>query len=85
MGAFVSEEHASRNVHATGAPDVRQDPEYVLVMDRVSGRVQEEFVPPTIRMALRSLYATAAGRFGAPPACEPRAGADRTQPLAQRR
>eukprot|EP00698_Gefionella_okellyi_P005094 TRINITY_DN1467_c0_g1_i1.p1 TRINITY_DN1467_c0_g1~~TRINITY_DN1467_c0_g1_i1.p1 ORF type:complete len:617 (-),score=136.05 TRINITY_DN1467_c0_g1_i1:1302-3110(-) len=70
MGGFLSEEFASRSASKSwfarlGRPkssdDICSNPEVVIVMDRRTGKVQEEFIPPTIRMALRSLYQSAIG------------------------
>eukprot|EP00698_Gefionella_okellyi_P005483 TRINITY_DN15013_c0_g1_i1.p1 TRINITY_DN15013_c0_g1~~TRINITY_DN15013_c0_g1_i1.p1 ORF type:complete len:652 (+),score=158.48 TRINITY_DN15013_c0_g1_i1:195-1958(+) len=65
MGGFLSEEFASQHTANTGAAksdeEVLRNPEFVLVMDRKTGKVEQEFIPTTIRMALRSLYQTSIG------------------------
>jgi hypothetical protein len=37
----------------------------VLVMDRISGKVAQEFIPASIKVALRALYRTSVGSAGA--------------------
>jgi len=37
----------------------------VLVMDRITGKVNQEFIPTSIRVALRGLYRTGFGSKGA--------------------
>lgn len=67
MGGFLSEHFAAQSVDVSEKltdEEVLKNPQYVLVMDRVSGVVKTEFIPPTIRIALKSLYQTAVGSRG---------------------
>lgn len=69
MGGFLSEEYASKKAGKSWfarlgtkqTDDICSNPEQVQVMDRQTGTVTEEFIPPTIRMALRTLYQSALG------------------------
>jgi len=72
MGGFLSEKYASKKatkswyarVSSKQADEICSNPEQVLVMNRTTGEVNEEFIPPTIRMALRTLYQSALGSKG---------------------
>jgi len=71
MGPFLSEVFAARSATKTWGAKIRtpktsdavcSNPLYIYVMDRLTGRVIEEYIPTRIRIMLRSFYQTRIGR-----------------------
>lgn len=62
---FLMEQFAAQKVRSSAPVSPFENPRFVLVMDRQTGIVAEEFIPPSVRTALRALYQSRFGRKAA--------------------